>query len=1235
MRIVIDMQGAQTPGSRNRGIGRYTISLVKELVLQRGEHEIVLVLNGLFSDSIEPIRALFDGLLPQSNIMVWQAVGPLAYDNPNNISRRHIAELSYEAFLVSQHPDLIYITSLFEGLNDDAITSIHQLQQDVLVAVTLYDLIPFINPDPYLLNPDVKSWYMGKIEHLRKADLCLAISESARQEGIVHLGFSEMQSINVSTDANEHFRPVCIPAEQEHALRTRYGLFKSFVMYTGGIDHRKNVEGLIRAYALLPKLLRAEHQLAIVCSVSPSSLLALQNLAHQQGLEEHELVLTGYVPEEDLVALYNLCKLFVFPSWHEGFGLPALEAMRCGAAVIGANTSSLPEVIGWSDALFDPYSDKAISSLIERALTDESFRNALIQSGTKQARLFSWCESARKAINAMESVYAQRVVDEPPRTLSQRSKLAYVSPLPGARSGIADYSADLLPALARHYDIDVIVEQIESLENPWIQANCTVRSSTWLLDHAEQYDRVLYHFGNSPFHQHMFNLLDLVPGVVVLHDFFLAHIQSHRDMHDSSPNAWAESLFISHGYKAVQERFTASTSNEVLWRYPANLPVLQRALGVVVHSQNSLQLAQQWYGENAAERWQVLPLVRTSPSSVNQGIAKRELGLSEDTLLVCCFGLLGPTKLNHRLLQAWMASPLVNDPNAYLVFVGQTDDSSYSQSLLQTIASNKTRERIKITGWADAETYRRYLVAADIGVQLRTMSRGETSAAALDCMNYNLATIVNAHGSMEDLDPQTVYMLSDDFEDAELSTALTTLARDFDLRQELGRRAGEIVRIQHSPKACAERYFDAIEQAYGKAQDTLPGLLQAIAKHPPQEDDLWPLANCLSRNFPPTPRRRQLLIDISVLVQNDAKTGIQRVVHAILREWLSNPPEGFQVEPVYSMPGCTGYRYARGFTCKQMGIPHYWVQDEPVEAWQDDIFVGLDLAHFNIIEQQHVIENWRLRGVQVWFVVYDLLPIQLPGFFEPQMEMLHRQWLEVIGNFDGLLCISRSVADEAAAWMAVHGSERLRPLKIKWFHLGANLSASAPTSGMPKNGLKILTEIRQHPTFLMVGTVEPRKGHEFVVDAFEALWQSGQVVNLVIVGKQGWKVEALVERLRNNHYGPQRLIWLDEASDEYLEQLYEASTCLIAASYGEGYGLPLIEAAQHKLPILARDIPVFREVAGEYASYFSAETASELSSSILNWLTLYEQGKAPSSENMPWLTWRQSAQQLLQQILPN
>lgn len=1234
MRIVIDLQGAQSTGSRNRGIGRYSLSLAQGIIRNRGEHEVYLALNGLFANTIEPIRAAFDNLLPQEHIRVWHAPDPVNNLSSDNNWRRKTAELVREAFLASLKPDIVLIASLFEGLTDDAVTSIGNLSLTIPTAAVLYDLIPLINRLPYLENPVVEAWYENKLDHLRRADLLLAISESSRQEAIRYLSFPPEQAINISTAADPQFLPQQISKQKEAEIRERYHLQRPFVMYTGGIDHRKNIEGLIRAYAKLSKALRTKHQLAIICSIQPSSRTALEVLAKQQGLAAGELVLTGYVPENDLITLYNLCKTFVFPSWHEGFGLPALEAMCCGRAVISANTSSLPEVIGCDDALFDPHSDESIAHKLTQVLSDDSFRQRLEQHGLKQARRFSWDVSAKAAIAAIEAWHSSQTTTSPVSfATDRRPRLAYVSPLPPERSGISDYSTELLPELARHYDIEVIIAQ-DSISDPWIKANCPVRNVEWFKAHTNRYDRVLYHFGNSYFHQHMFELLAEVPGVVILHDFFLSGIVAHMDFTGYRPGCWTRELYKSHGYASVQQRFSTRDSSKIIWRYPCNLSVLKNALGVIAHSENSRQLSRQWYGTPAGNSCSTIPLLRVPPHDTDRVAARRSLGINNSDFLICSFGMVANTKLNHRLLDAWLASMLAQDKNCKLVFVGE-HHGGYGAQLLEAITRSGLQNRIQITGWADTNKFHHYLAAADISVQLRTLSRGETSAAVLDCMNYSLPTIINANGSMADLPDDAVWKLPDEFDDGQLVEALETLWHDEVYRQKLGSRAKEIVRTRHSPRICSDLYTMSIEFMYQKASTDINALVESLTKVEPTAEavDVWKnLANSISMSIPTQHPFHQILIDVSELICRDGRSGIQRVVRAILRELLNNPPSNYRIEPVYATPD-QGYHYARRFTLRFLDCPDSDLTDEPIEFCAGDLFLGLDFRPEVVLRQKNFYQQLRDYGVKVQFVVYDILPILQPNNFMFGASDWIQRWMQTISLFDSAICISRTVATNVLDWLKENGEERHRPFNIGHFHLGSDIDASSPTKGLPANASEILNQLESHPSFLMVGTIEPRKSHAQTLAAFENLWKRGIVANLVFVGKEGWMVDTLIDKLRTHTQLGKQLFWLDDISDEYLEKIYASSTCLIAASVGEGFGLPLIEAAQHKLPIIARDIPVFREVAGDSAYYFSGLEAENLADAIKDWLTLDKDGNTPQPDAIPLLTWAQSTQQLLNVML--
>ena len=374
MRIVIDMQGAQGT-HRKRGVARYTLSLAQAIVRQRGKHEVFLSCN---ESSVDEIREAFKGLLPEENIRVWYAPPGM----------QQVAELIREAHLASLRPDIVLMSHVFEP-----VTSMRGR-----TAAILYDLIPYEYRDLYLKDePEMEAWYLDKVDLLKRADLLLCISEYTGRQAERLLNFPRAKICNIAAGVDEGFREVAITPEKEQEIRQRYGLTKPFVMYTGGYDQRKFAKGLIRAFGKLPKDLRSSHQLAIVCSLEPVAREILKSAA-----KNVELVLTGYVPEEDLVALYNLCTVSVFPSWAEGFGLPILEAMSCGKGVLAANASSCPEILGYEEALFESKNEGAITEKLEQVLRDDAFRLKLEAHARKQCHQFSWDKSARRAIEAME-----------------------------------------------------------------------------------------------------------------------------------------------------------------------------------------------------------------------------------------------------------------------------------------------------------------------------------------------------------------------------------------------------------------------------------------------------------------------------------------------------------------------------------------------------------------------------------------------------------------------------------------------------------------------------------------------------------------------------------------------------------------------------------------------------------------------------------------------------------------
>ena len=929
MKLVIDLQACQSPDGRIRGVGRYCMSLARAMATDPRGHQIWLAVNGAMPESVVQIRDMFEDIIPRHRVVAWEGLAATASRFPENRVRSLVAEALREEFIENLAPDVILTASMVDGWVDSVVTSV-PAESAALQAAIVFDLIPLVMPAAYLRQPGQEAWYREKLAHLGRCDVLLGISTSTCTEVVELMGVEPDRVVNISAAVGDEFERLPHAAEHRHVGR-KFGISRPFIMYAGGFDVRKNLARLIEAFARLPQSVRCGHQLVLVGNIDVIERDELSVVREAAGLGDDELVFTGFVSDQELVKLYNACALYMFPSEHEGFGLPALEAMSCGAVVMGANATSLPEVIGHASALFDPFDTDAIRAAMEKGLLDETFRQAMRQHAERQVKRFSWEASATTAFDAIEAALSHRSYQGSPQVT--------LPPLRQLPVRDDESTARLLPDLL---------------------------------------DKPLELVGSGP------------------------------------------------------------------------LPLLTACLA------------------------------KEAPALLS-ALAYRRDGY--------------PRKPEARLVEP-------------------------------TLSVQDLRLASPYWSWVGAETDR-------------------------DPMRASYEKLVN--------------------------------------------RLLGIPGVQTLPRA-----------------------------------DLKRLANAMASQTMPAGSVRSLYLDVSHLVIEDAKTGIQRVVRHIVAELLADPPPGFRVEPVYLQRDGV-FRYARQWMQGRVPAGFVLPPDEPVIFQANDIFLGLDLAAHLVPHLTATFHAMRSRGVEVVFVVYDLLPLVRADCFDPAGLPMFRGWYESIARIaDGLICISRTVADELVAWLDQEHPERSRSLKIGWFHLGADLVSKDASTAQSH---ELPAPMQGRPTFLMVGTIEPRKGHAQTLSAFELLWAEGVDVNLVIIGKAGWHMEETISRLRGHAEAGLRLHWLERADDATLVSMYHGSRALLAPSEGEGFGLPLIEAAQYGLSILARDIPIFREVAGSHASYFSGLSARALADAVRQWLDMDAGGVAPSSSGMPWLSWRDSSRQLVEVVI--
>ena len=231
----------------------------------------------------------------------------------------------------------------------------------------------------------------------RKATQILALSEHARADIISTYGISPDIVTAIPIAAADRFGPV-VDERDLQRVRHTYGIAGDYILSVGAIQPRKNLGRLVAAYARLRRT-NGNLKLPKLVIVGKRAWLYGETLrAIKESGVSDSVILTGYVPEADLPALYSGALCFVYPSYFEGFGLPPLEAMKCGAPVLAGNRTSLSEVVGDAGLLVDPLDTDAIASGIARLVENPDFRNELSVKGLKRSELFKWETTAKRTL---------------------------------------------------------------------------------------------------------------------------------------------------------------------------------------------------------------------------------------------------------------------------------------------------------------------------------------------------------------------------------------------------------------------------------------------------------------------------------------------------------------------------------------------------------------------------------------------------------------------------------------------------------------------------------------------------------------------------------------------------------------------------------------------------------------------------------------------------------------------
>jgi glycosyltransferase involved in cell wall biosynthesis len=378
MKIVIDASGVSR---QKAGVGVYARNLIENLALGNHNCEFLVIAQDDDPELDFSCRANVQ--------MVW-------------IPSRYFRILPLRLIL-----EQAYLPFLLWRRKIDVVHSLHYsfplFPVGTKRVVTIHDMTFFDMPE---VHQKIKVVYFRFFIRMavRVADALIFVSCSAQNDCLARLGRPRGNSAVIWHGKDESLQPTQ-NLEESDRIRKLYKLPERFVLYIGTIEPRKNIERLVQAFA---KIAAEDFEIGLVISGKMGWMMETLSVTIEQLGIASRVIFTGFVSERDKPVLLSCCTLFVYPSLYEGFGLPALEALACGAPTVTSNTSSLPEVVGDAALLVDPRSTPELIAAMRSLLSNSSLRQELIERGFVQASKFTWQRTASETFEIYGSFLPSR-----------------------------------------------------------------------------------------------------------------------------------------------------------------------------------------------------------------------------------------------------------------------------------------------------------------------------------------------------------------------------------------------------------------------------------------------------------------------------------------------------------------------------------------------------------------------------------------------------------------------------------------------------------------------------------------------------------------------------------------------------------------------------------------------------------------------------------------------------------
>jgi glycosyltransferase involved in cell wall biosynthesis len=704
MRIYADLRCLQDPEYAFRGIGRHCVALLRSVRQTMPEPlEVVGILDDQMPALPEEYRGLVD--VRQSCLTPQPRRQPDVFFQPSPMTH----DPSPLAPLLGQP----------------------RLRSCAFV----YDFIPLDRQECYLPTLERRRGYFNNLFWLKYYQtFCVLSRHTARRlQEILGVPGPAMEVVGGAIrDVFFRFDP---RAAAGQLLPCRYAPNRYFVA-PGGHDRRKNVEAAIVAHARLIGRTRCAHGLVIVGHYLEDYQAQLGNLFREHGGPPGQLEFVSEISDEQLACLYHHALATVCASRAEGFSLPVVEAIASGCPVLAASCEAQRELVEQEDALFDPDDTERLAAVMERLLHEPCLRAGLLEQQRPVAPRFAEQEVAgrfwRRVLRDVRPTPVERGVTSP----SSKPRLAFLSPYPPDRSGVADYTAHSLQSLSKYATIDVYTDAQGVQESPWIRRFAPLTEAPYVVN---EYDRVVAVVGNSDFHKRIIDYHCRYGGACLAHDNRLAELYYF----------WrGPQKFVAMASRSLGRPVSVEEAQS--WLYNASeLPwtffdeILAKADPLIFHSRGIQAHVAEAYGKKTRH----LPFCcyrHFTDEELSEGSrqdARRRLRLPPDRVAVVTLGFISPHKAPLECLWALEHLRAWGVP-ADLYFVGS--DQHFKGPLVEWTERLQLGEYVHVLGdWVSDQVYRDFVLAADFGIQLRTHGFGGLSGAVLDCISAGLPTVIN------------------------------------------------------------------------------------------------------------------------------------------------------------------------------------------------------------------------------------------------------------------------------------------------------------------------------------------------------------------------------------------------------------------------------------------------------------------------------------------------------------